>query len=173
MSDRARLADFEASSFGRNQGHGVKRFDRQETHASRRWRLRALRRRSSTRWLLGFAVLVMLGMQIATAAYACAMVPSAMGRMASDASMQAMGGSCPEMHGLSDRLLCQQHCAPDNTAKPDVSPTSVPQSLLTALPPLLPAVAIAALPAGHAPERLYRLRASPPPATLLFCSLLI
>lgn len=151
-------------------------FDRQATHSSRPWRLRALGRRSFTRWLLTFAVLMMLGQQTAMAAYACAMSPNAMGRMVAmspQTSMQAMSGTCPEMHGLSDRLLCQQHCAPDNTAKPDTRPASVPQSLLTALPPMLPVGMVASSPAGHAPERLYRLRASPPSATLLFCSLQI
>ena len=152
------------------------RFERQTLRSSRYLRLRVLRGRSFTRWLLAIAMLAMLGQQIAIAAYACGMAPNAMGLVlatAPAASMPAMGDSPAPMHGSSDRLLCQRHCVPDNAARPDVPPASVPQGLLAALPPMLPVVLAAALPAGQTPERrLYRLRASPP-ATLLFCSLLI
>ena len=146
------------------------------THSSRPWRLRALRRRAATRWVLALAMLLMLGQQVAMAAYACAMPPAAMGQMTAlspQASMQAMHRSCPEMRGQSDQLLCQKHCSPDHTAQPDVRPPSVPQNLLTALPAMPSAVVIAAASADHAFARRYRLRPSPPAATLLFCSLQI
>ncbi|NUR21678.1 hypothetical protein [Frateuria sp.] len=108
------------------------------------------------------------------AAYACAMPPTSMGRMIAmpDMASHAMARSCPEMHGTPDHALCQKHCNPDTTAQPDVRPGTVPSSLLAPLPPALPEAA-APLLASRAPKRFHLQQAPPPPAALLFCSLLI
>jgi len=96
--------------------------------------------------------------------------PMAMSTSAMDAPMAT---TCPEMqHAPVNRLLCAKHCASDASAPTDARPLSVPPNLLTALPPVLPVVVMHAHMAVE-PERLYRLRAPPPPASLLFCSLLI
>lgn len=152
------------------------RWNQHSTRRSRLWRLRALRRRPFTRWLLVFAVLVMLGQQTAMAAYACAMAPGAMGpmiAMSSTDAMKAMSDTCPEMRGLSDHLLCQKHCAPDKTTQPDGRTTSVPPNVLTALPPMPSTVALVTSSSVRADARRYRQQASPPPPTKLFCSLQI
>lgn len=142
----------------------------------RPWRLRELRRARLTRGLLLVGALFMLGLQTALAAYACTMPPTlvgpvmAMGTAAGDAAMR---GTCPEMrHAAADRVLCAQHCASQASAPSDARPMTVPPNLLAALPPVLPLV-VPPTPAASIPERYYRLRAPPPPATLLFCSLLI
>jgi hypothetical protein len=142
----------------------------------RRWRLRDIRRARLTRWLLIGSVLMMLGMQSALAAYACAMPSATMGSimgMSASAMDASMGRSCPEMkHAAVDRMLCAKHCAPDTTAPTNAHPLSVPPSLLTALPPVLPMRVVNTQgTVEHA--RRDRLRAPGPPASLLFCSLLI
>lgn len=118
----------------------------------------------------------MLGLQSALAAYACAMPPATMGQaMTMETSVMdaSMAKTCPEMrHAPVKRLLCARHCAADASAPTDARPLSVPPNLLTALPSMLPVVAVRTR-ITKAPERRYRLRAPPPPATLLFCSLLI
>ena len=142
----------------------------------RQWRLRGLRRARLTRGLLLVGALFMLGLQTALAAYACTMPPAMMGpvmAMDADAGDAAMHDTCPEMrHAAPDRILCAQHCAAQASAPSDARPMTVPPNLLAALPPVLPLVA-PHMPAATIPERYYRLRAPPPPATLLFCSLLI
>jgi hypothetical protein len=153
----------------------VNKFAR-HSYSSRPWRLGALRRRAVTRWLLTLALLLMLGQQAVLAAYACAVPPGAMGQMTAlspQASMKAMHRSCPEMRGQTDQLLCQKHCAPDHTAQPDVRLPSVPQNLLTALPPMPSAAVIAVSSVEHARDRRHRLRPSPLADTRLFCSLQI
>ena len=141
-----------------------------------RWRLRDLRRARLTRWLLLGGVLLMLGLQSALAAYSCAMAPATMGQvmaMATSAMDASMAKTCPEtQHAPVSRLLCAKHCASDASAPTDARPLAVPPNLLTALPPVLPVVVMQAQITVE-PERLYRLRASPPSATFLFCSLLI
>ncbi|HEY0198773.1 MAG TPA: hypothetical protein VGC19_09560 [Rhodanobacter sp.] len=142
----------------------------------RRWLLRDIRRTRLTRWLLIGSVLMMLGMQSALAAYACAMPPAAVGStmaMSASAMDASMGHSCPEMkHAAVDRMLCAKHCAPDTAAPTNAHPLSVPPSLLTALPLVLPVLTVSTQGAiKHA--RRDRLRAPGPPASLLFCSLLI
>lgn len=118
----------------------------------------------------------MLGLQSALAAYACATSPTSTGSamaMETSAMDPSMAKTCPEMqHASVDHLLCARHCASDASAPTDARPLSVPPNLLTALPPVLPVVVMQAQ-ITLEPERLYRLRAPPPPATLLFCSLLI
>jgi hypothetical protein len=145
------------------------------TWIPRRWRLRDIRRARLTRWLLLGSVLLMFAMQSALAAYACAM-PSGMGpamAMSTSATDASMATTCPEMqHAPTDRLLCAKHCASEASAPTDARPLSVPPNLLTALAPVLPVVAMQTQ-TTLAPERRYRLRAPPPPITLLFCSLLI
>jgi len=142
----------------------------------RRWRLRDIRRARLTRWLLLGSVLFMMGLQSALAAYACTMPSGMMGpamAMSTSAMDASMATTCPEMqHAPVNRLLCAKHCASDASAPTDARPLSVPPNLLTALPPVLPVVVMHAHMAVE-PERLYRLRAPPPPASLLFCSLLI
>jgi hypothetical protein len=142
----------------------------------RRLRLRDIRRARLTRWLLLGSVLFMLGLQSALAAYACAMPSRTMGSvmvMEASAMDASMAKNCPEMqHAPVDRLLCAKHCASDASAPADVRPLSVPPNLLTALAPVWPMVVMQTQVAVD-PERLYRLRAPPPPTTLLFCSLLI
>jgi len=117
-----------------------------------------------------------MGLQSALAAYACTM-PSGMMGPAMAMSMSAMDASmvttCPEMqHATADRLLCTRHCASEASAPTDARPLSVPPNLLTALPPALPVIA-KQMQTTLAPEQRYRLRAPPPSAILLFCSLLI
>jgi hypothetical protein len=134
-----------------------------------------LRRRPLTRWLLAFAVLMMLCQQTAMAAYACAMGPAAMApmtAMSATASTKAMSSACPEMHQLSDQAVCQNHCMPHVAAQADAHVASVPGNGLTALPPMLLATATGVGRSSIAPERRYRQQASPPPAKL-FCSLQI
>jgi hypothetical protein len=135
-----------------------------------------LRRSPFTRWLLVFAVLLMLGQQTAMAAYACAMTPAAMAPMAAlsaSASMKAMNGTCPEMHQLSDRVVCQNHCTPQVTSPAGAHVASVAGNGLTALPPILLAVATGACQSSRASGRRYRQQAPSPPPTKLFCSLQI
>lgn len=142
----------------------------------RRWRLRDLRRAGLTRGLLLVGALFMLGLQTALATYACTMPPAMMGpvmAMGIRAGDAAMRGTCPEMrHAATDHVLCAQHCARQVSAPSDARPLTVPPNLLAALPPALPLV-VQSMPAASVPERYYRLRAPPPPAILLFCSLLI
>ena len=139
--------------------------------------VRAFRLRPITRHrIIWLAVLMLVWQQFALAAYACAMVPAgappAMA-MSTTTPMRSMGGSCAQMAGVSNQALCQAHCAPDTNARPDPHTASVPPNLLTALPPMLPAVAMIASRSIHSPERQYHLRVPLPPARLLFCSLLI
>ena len=140
------------------------------------WRLRDIRRARLTRWLLLGSALLMMGLQSSLAAYACAMPSGMMGRamaMSPSAMDASMATTCPEMqHAPADRLLCAKHCASEASAPTDARPLSVPPNLLTALPPVLPVVAMQTQ-TTLAPERRYRLRAPPPPIILLFCSLLI
>ncbi|MFC5580996.1 hypothetical protein [Rhodanobacter terrae] len=144
--------------------------------APRRWCLRDLRRARLTRGLLLVGVLFMLGLQTALAAYACAMPPTMIGpvmAMGAGTGDAAMRGTRPEMrHATADRILCTQHCASQASAPSDARPMTVPPSLLVALPPVLPLI-VSQTPISFVPERYYRLRAPPPPASLLFCSLLI
>jgi hypothetical protein len=133
---------------------------------------RSFRLRSDTRrrvvWL---ALLLLVWQQLAVAAYACAMPPSTampgVGQMAMEAACPSMQGE----HGHSP--VCQAHCHPDHAAQPDARAGTVPPSLFAALPVDPPALAANLGSITGAPERLYRLRAPPPPASLLFCSLLI
>jgi hypothetical protein len=114
--------------------------------------------------------------QLAMAAYACTLPPQAVGSaiaMTASGTM-AMDGACPSMHGTSpDRTVCQAHCQPDHAAQPDARTGSVPPSALAALPVYWPALALTIATSSHVPQRFVRLRAPPPPATLLYCSLLI
>ena len=154
----------------------MNRWHQRSTCPSRPWRLRGLRRRSLTRCLLLFAVLMMLGQQAALAAYACSMAPGAMGpmmAMSSTDSMKAMGDTCPQMGGLSDHLLCQKHCAPDTTAPSDSRTPSVPPNMLAALPPMPLIVARVTSSSVSASVRRYRQQAPPRPLSKLFCSLQI
>lgn len=142
----------------------------------RRFRLRDIRRARLTRWLLLGSVLLMLGLQSALAAYACAMPSATMSQvMAMETSTMdaSMVKTCPEMQQAPvNRLLCAKHCASNASAPTDARPLSVPPNLLTAVPPVLPMVVMQTR-TMVVSGRLYRLRAPPPPATLLFCSLLI
>ncbi|WP_458068490.1 hypothetical protein [Rhodanobacter sp. BL-MT-08] len=141
----------------------------------RRWRLHDIRRAPLTRWVLLVAAVMMLGLQSAMAAYACAMPPGGMATMAMNASTMdgSMKGSCPEMASSpTDHLLCAKHCASEVSAPTDVHPLSVPPMLLMGLPPALPTW-VAHTQAGIAYDRRDRLRSPGPPANLLFCSLLI
>lgn len=135
-------------------------------------RLSRIRPRTRRR-LAWLALLLLAWQQLALAAYACAM-PSAMPMPAATADRMAMGEACPSVRGEQAQLaLCQAHCHPDRATQPEARSGTVPPSLLASLPvewPTLPATAAAT---AHGPERLYRLRAPPPPASLLFCSLLI
>jgi len=135
-----------------------------------------LRRRPLIRWLLAFAVLMMLGQQTAMAAYACAMAPTAMGPMAAmsaTASMKAMSSACPEMHQSSDLVVCQNHCTPQATSPTGTHVASVPGNGLTALPPMLLTIATGACQSSTTLERRHRQQAPPPSPSKLFCSLQI
>lgn len=142
-----------------------------------RWRLRDIRRARVTRWLLLGGLLFMLGLQSALAGYVCtmpdgAMAPTmAMGVSAADA---AMTSTCPQMkHTAADRAVCAKHCASDASAPTAFHPLSVPPSALMALPPALPTAVALSSPTTARQRQRDRLRAPPPPANLLFCSLLI
>jgi hypothetical protein len=131
-----------------------------------------IRRRLS--WLV---VLLLVWQQLAVAAFACAMPQGAAASApvaTAGADRMAMGDSCASMQeGQSQPPLCKAHCSPDHATQPEARTGTVPPNLLAALPadwPVLPANATAR---AWRPERLYRLRAPPPPASLLFCSLLI
>jgi hypothetical protein len=130
------------------------------------------RTRRRLTWLV---VLLLAWQQLAVAAYACTMPSVAAPVAMAGADRMAMEDSCPSMHdGQGLPPLCQAHCHPVHAAQPDARTGSVPPSLFAALPVTAGAVSPAALDlAAQAPERRYRLRAPPPPASLLFCSLLI
>ncbi len=141
----------------------------------RRWQLRDIRRARLTRWVLMAGVLVMLGMQTAIAAYACTMPSSASGPASAMGTMgdASMPTSCSEMaHAVANAPLCQKHCTPDASAPTAAHALSVPPNLLAALPPdspVLPAHVQAALEI----DARHRRHPPGPPASLLFCSLLI
>ncbi|WP_284397987.1 hypothetical protein [Dyella lipolytica] len=139
--------------------------------------MRDIRRARLTRWLLLAGVLFMLGMQSALASYACAMpsemMEATMG-MSTSAADASMAATCPQMkHTAADRMVCAKHCASDASAPTAVHPLSVPPSVLVALPPELPAAVALTSPMTAQQRQRDRLRAPPPPASLLFCSLLI
>lgn len=69
----------------------------------------------SPRWLLVFAMLMMLGQQVALAANACTMAAGAMEPMMAMSPMESMN-AVPEIRGPSDHALCQKHCAPNTAA---------------------------------------------------------
>lgn len=141
-----------------------------------RWRLRDIRRARLTRWLLLGGLLFMVGLQSALAGYVCTMPDGRMGptmAMGTSAADKAMTSTCPQMkHTAADRALCAKHCASDASAPTAVHPLSVPPSALVALPPLLPAAVALSSPMTVDQRQRDRLR-TPPPASLLFCSLLI
>lgn len=141
-----------------------------------RWRLREIRRARLTRWLLLGGLLFMIGLQSALAAYVCAMPNGTMGptmAMGTAAADRAMASTCPQMkHTAADRALCAKHCASDASAPTAIHPLSVPPSVLAALPPSLPAAVALSSPMTVRQRQRDRLRA-PPPASLLFCTLLI
>ncbi|MBM7124855.1 hypothetical protein ACFFJT_06310 [Dyella flava] len=142
-----------------------------------RWRLRDIRRARLTRWLLLGGLLFMLGLQSALATYVCTMPDDALGptmAMGASAADRAMASTCPQMkHTAADRALCAKHCASDASAPTAIHPLSVPPSALVALPPLLPTAVALLSPMTFGQRQRDRLRAPPPPASLLFCSLLI
>jgi hypothetical protein len=142
-----------------------------------RWRLRDMRRARLTRWLLLGGLLFMLGLQSALAGYVCTMPDGAMGpttAMGTSAADAAMASTCPQMkHTSADRALCAKHCASDASAPTPVHSLSVPPSVLAALWPVLPTVVALSSPMMVHQRQCDRLRAPPPPASLLFCSLLI
>jgi hypothetical protein len=118
----------------------------------------------------------MLGQQTAMAAYVCAMPPAAMEPMAAmsaTASVKAMRSTCPEMHQPLDQVVCNNHCAPQVTTQAPAHVASVPGNGLTALPPMLLAIATGTCQSSNAPERRYRQQTPPPPPSKLFCSLQI
>lgn len=141
-----------------------------------RWRLHDIRRAALTRWLMLVAAVMMMGLQCAMAAYACAMPPGVMTTaMATSAPAMdgSMKGSCSDMaRSPTDHLLCAKHCAADASAPTDAHPLSVPPTALVGLPPALPAF-VAHTQAAIAYDRRDRLRPPGRPASLLFCSLLI
>ena len=160
----------------RSESDHVKRLGRHPRYRRRALRMQTLRRMRFAPRLLAIVLLMMVAQQMALAAYACRMPPSAMGSMLVMAPMPAMTDAMREpssqMHGFADRWLCTKHCAPDTTLQHDIRSASVPLSLLGMRPPVMPDVVFSSV-TGAAPEWRYRLRAPPPPATLLFCSLLI
>ena len=142
-----------------------------------RWRLRDIRRARLTRWLLLGGLLFMLGLQSALAAYVCNMPDGAMGpvmAMGVSRADAAMASTCPQMkHTAGDRALCARHCASDASAPVTAHPLSVPPSALVALPPALPKAVALSSPMTVSQRVRDRFRSRPPPASLLFCSLLI
>ena len=134
-------------------------------------RLRSRTRRRLT-WL---AVVLLTWHQLALAAYACAMTPTAPPMAMASAAGMAMSGTCASMGQGPEHqgALCQAHCHPDRATQPDARTGSVPPSALAALPVYWPEPALIVAMPSRVPERFVRLRAPPPPATLLYCSLLI
>ncbi|WP_336807188.1 hypothetical protein [Fulvimonas yonginensis] len=137
----------------------------------RKHRLRPRTRRQLS-WLVA---LLLFWQQVALAAYACSVAPgTGMPSMPAPASHAALNSDCGSMHAQPTQApMCQAHCQADHAAQPEARTHTVPPSLLAALPAPLPVLPMARAPRGRASERSYRLRAPPPPASLLFCSLLI
>jgi hypothetical protein len=130
-----------------------------------------LRRRLT--WLV---MLALLWQQVALAAYACGVAPPEHAATAMSVS-KSMGMDDACAQGMAQapsakHPLCQAHCQPDRTTQPDVRAGTVPPSLFAALPAVSPSLRMVRI-TTRAPERLERLRAPPPPVSLLFCSLLI
>lgn len=101
------------------------------------------------RWIASLLAAVLLCLQMATAAYACA-VPQAMAAVLAMAAMP----DCEDMSGTDpdQPQLCKAHCDRDkqtvnNAPSPDVSPAFVLDRLLTRLTLWLPAQTAKALPA--------------------------
>lgn len=126
-------------------------------HTSRRTRLR----------LALLASIALLLQQLTFAAYAC-VAPVA-------AAPTAMGADCEGMSmpmpAVGNDALCGHYCAQPTTQVPDVRTPTVPPMLLPAMLPdttLLIALAPVAAPAYCAAPH-----PSPPPATILYCTLQI
>ncbi|MGB6029417.1 MAG: hypothetical protein WBG22_06640 [Rhodanobacter sp.] len=137
---------------------------------------RAFHIRPRTRRRLAWLVaLLLLWQQVAVAAYACTVVPSMGDPVAAVTSSPAMAamGDCADMRQVPLDPLCQQHCQPNQVTQVDAHTASVPFNALAVLPPMFLSVAAVTLPSDRALARRDRLRAPPPIARLLFCSLLI
>lgn len=137
---------------------------------------RMFRLRPTTRRRLAWLVAcLLLWQQVAMAAYACTMAAPVAQTMAMHAGDTAMHEACPSMvdRHANGQTLCQAHCQPDHATQPDGRAGSVPPSLFAALSPVGPPQVQVTVPDRTAPAWLHRLRAPPPPASLLFCSLLI
>jgi len=136
----------------------------------------------SRRRLSWLVVLLLAWQQLAVAAYACSMPPGASASMpvaVAGADRMAAGhmtmeDSCPSMQeGQAQPPLCRAHCSPEHATQSEARTGTVPPSLLAALPPLLPAVAVAPALFSRAARQSHLQQAPPQSATLLFCSLLI
>ncbi|MEO5812706.1 MAG: hypothetical protein ABIQ63_11385 [Rhodanobacter sp.] len=124
-------------------------------------------------WLVAF---VLLWQQVAVAAYACQLPAQAVATVTEvlSSSLPARpDDSCAGMPDVPPSPLCKHHCAPDHATQVTVQTTSVPLSALTAVPPMLVSVAVAALQSDRVLASSDHWRAPPPVPRLLFCSLLI
>lgn len=125
---------------------------------------------------MGAVFLCLLLQQTTTAAHACIMAPGMMGSVmtmptaATDSPMavpHSMRGS------ETDRLRCLMHCAQLASAPSDAHQITVPPYVSVALP--LTAGLLPTPPMNRAHDKVMRywLRAPPPSAILIFCSLLL
>ncbi len=129
--------------------------------------------RATRRRLIWLVTLLLLWQQTALAAYVCPTVPEATPAAALMTSMSGMDGGCAQNQDAPASPLCQKHCTPDHATQVEAHTTAVPLSVLPAMPSMLMAPAVVALPSNRALQRAGHLRAPPPPPMLLFCSLLI
>jgi len=126
---------------------------------------------ATRRSLIWLVTLLLLWQQVALAAYVCPH-PNVVAGSERAATVMTQRSCMDNMQALPDQALCAKHCAPDTSAQPDARSPSVPACVLMALAPVLPAVGAvscngaALVPANQPPP-------DPPPARLLFCSLLI
>src|SRR5690242_5468446 len=124
-----------------------------------------LRRRLT--WLV---ILALLWQQIALAAYACGVAPPEhVATAVSVSKNMGMDEACADgmaQAPSANHPLCHAHCQPDHTTQPDARAGTVPPSLFAALPAVPPSLRMLQI-TTRAPERLERLRAPPPPVSLL------
>lgn len=133
-------------------------------------RLRPITRRRIA-WLV---TLLLLWQQCAMAAYACAVAPGMAGAAVhAAAGMTMVDDGAPVPVAAAERQVCQAHCNPEHMTQAEARSGSVQPGLFAALPPDWPPTLAAAAATGRTPPPDVYPRPPAPPASLLFCSLLI
>lgn len=129
--------------------------------------------RTSRRTRLRLALLAacaLLLQQLALAAYACTL-DAAPATTAMAAHCEGMSMPMPSSP-RSDAALCGYHCVDQAPTAPDARTPTVPPDMLPALPPAAPALLPLAL-MSPPPAYCAAPHPSPPPATILYCTLQI